>query len=252
MPYPFKSVRTQLIIYLFCFTFLLVIEGRGLVFIKAITVAVISALAAETAIFYFKNKILQISESSIITGLIVGCVFASDEAWWKIAFASLIAILSKYCIRIKNKHIFNPAALGVFLATLLLGASTGWNGTYLGYILVPFGIYFAYRVKKTEVVIGYAAAILLLFGAEAHLERDSLLNVFSNFSYFYIFIMVIEPKTCPVKKAGKYFFGAGAAAFYFLLTKFGVNFDAELISLLVMNAAVPYLNKIPLLKGGLT
>ena len=188
MPSGFKSIKTQLIIYLSCFAFLLIIKDRELVFIKAITIAVISALTLETAIIYLKNKTLQISESSIITGLIVGFVFASDEAWWKIALASLIAIFSKHLIRIKNKHIFNPATFGIFLTVILFGASTGWNGTYLWYILVPFGLYFAYRIKKLEVVIGYAVVSLLLFGAQALLHKVSFLNVFGYFSYFYIFL----------------------------------------------------------------
>ena len=252
MPFSFKSVRTQLIIYLSCFALFLIVKDRNLDFIKAIAVAVISALTLETAITYLKNKTLQISESSIITGLIVGFVFASDEAWWKIALASLIAIYSKHLIRIKNKHIFNPATFGIFLTVILFGASTGWNGTYLWYILVPFGLYFAYRIKKLEIVIGYAAVSLLLFGSQALLHKVSFLNVFGYFSYFYIFIMVIEPKTGPVKEAGKYFFGAGIAALIFILTEIGVKFDAELLSLLALNAAVPLLNKISLKKGGST
>ena len=61
--------------------------------------------------------------------------------------------------------------------------------------------------------------------------------------------MVIEPKTGPAKVAGKYFFGAGIAALIFILTETGVKFDAELFSLLAMNAVVPLLNKLPLKKG---
>jgi len=251
MPFSFKSIRTQLIIYLSCFALLIIIKDRDLVFIKSITIAVVSTLALETGIIYLKNKTLQISESSIITGLIVGFVFASDEVWWKIALASLIAILSKYLIRFKDKHIFNPAAFGVFLTIILFNASTGWSGTYLWYILIPFGLYFAHRIKKLEVIIGYAVVSLLLFGSQALLHGVSFVHVFGYFSYFYIFIMVIEPKTGPFKETGKYLFGVGIAALIFILTEIGVKFDAELLSLLAMNAAVPLLNKISLKKGGL-
>ena len=250
MPFSFKSIRTQLIIYLSCFALFLMVKDRNLVIMKAIAVAVISALTLETAIIYLKNKTLQISESPIITGLIVGFVLASDQAWWKIALAALIAVISKYLIRIKDKHIFNPAAFGIFLTVILLGASTGWNGTYLWYILVPFGLYFTYKIKKLEVVYGYAAVSLVLFGAQALLHKVPLLDVFGYFSYFYIFIMVIEPKTGPAKVAGKYFFGAGIAALIFILTETGVKFDAELFSLLAMNAAVPLFNMVSFKKGG--
>ena len=58
--------------------------------------------------------------------------------------------------------------------------------------------------------------------------------------------MVIEPKTTPLNSLGKCIFGAGVAAAIFILTEAGAKFDAEIFSLLVMNAAVPLLNKLPL------
>ncbi len=208
-------------------------------------VAVASALVIEALVYNLKTKRLQITESAIITGLIIGYVLSSDEAWWKFVFASSIAILSKYLLRFRKKHIFNPAALGIFLTIILLGASTQWTGTYLWYVIVPFGLYFVYRLKKTEVIIGYAIISLLLFGAQAFLRKVPLGDIFGYFSYFYIFVMVIEPKTSPLKPLGKYLFGAGVAALVFILTEAGVRFDAELLSLLVVNATVPLLNRIP-------
>lgn len=245
-----KSIKTQLIIYLACFAIFLAVQERNAAFLLAVIIALVSVLAVESIILYVRTKTFQISESSIITGLIVGYVFSSDEVWWKIALVSLAAILSKYLIRFKNRHIFNPAAFGIFLTIILFGASTGWRGTYLWYILVPFGLYFAYRIKKVEVVTGYAIVSFLLFGIQAFLQKVSFWNIFGYLSYFYIFVMVIEPKTTPVNSTGKYIFGAGTATLVFILTQAGVKFDVELFSLLAMNALVPLLNKLSPIKGG--
>lgn len=242
--FNFKFVKTQLIIYLSCLAFFLIIRDRDFAFLKVISVALISTLALETAILYLKNRTLQITESSIITGLIIGYVLAGDEAWWKIFLASLMAVFSKHLLRVKNKHIFNPAAFGILLTIILFGASTEWRGTYLWYILLPFGSYLAYRIKKVELIIGYAIISLLLFGAQAISQKVFFWNIFGYFSYFYIFVMVIEPKTTPVKTIGKYLFGAGTAALIFVLTGLGIKFDVELFSLLVMNATVPLLNRL--------
>lgn len=240
-----KSIKTQLILYLVCFALFLAIKDKDILFLFTVFVAVISALVIESFILYLKNKAFQITESSIITGLILGFVLSSDEVWWKFVFSSALAIFSKHLIRFQKKHIFNPAAFGIFLSTILLGASTQWKGTYLWYIVVPFGIYFIYKLKKTVVLIGYALISLLSFGSQAMLQKVSLWNIFGYLSYFYIFVMVIEPKTTPLKTIGKYLFGASTAALIFILTKAGVKFDAELFSLLVMNATVPLLNKLP-------
>ena len=241
-----KSIKTQLIIYLACFALFLAIKDKDILFLFTVLVAVISALVIESLILYLKTKTFRITESSVITGLIIGFVLSSDEVWWKFIFASALAIFSKHLIRFHRKHIFNPAAFGIFLSIILLSASTQWRGTYLWYIVVPFGIYFVYKLKKTEVLIGYALVSLLLFGSQAMLQKVSFWNIFGYLSYFYIFVMVIEPKTTPLKTMGKYFFGAVTAALIFILSEAGAKFDVELFSLLVMNATVPLLNKLPI------
>jgi Na+-translocating ferredoxin:NAD+ oxidoreductase RnfD subunit len=246
----FKSVKTQLIIFLTCFAIFLSFKERSPVFLYATCAAVISALMAESLILYFRTKIFQATESSIITGLIVGFVLSSDEAWWKLILAAVLAIVSKYLIQIRKKHIFNPAAFGILLAILIFGASTQWNGTYLWYILLPFGLYFSYKLRKIEILISYAVVSLALFGIQAAFHRIPFAHIFGYFSYFYIFIMVIEPKTTPVKQAGKIIFGALVSGLIFVLTAIGARFDVELFSLLALNMAVPLLNRIPNIERG--
>ncbi|MFA4842576.1 MAG: RnfABCDGE type electron transport complex subunit D [Candidatus Omnitrophota bacterium] len=240
-----KSVKTQLILYLVLFALFLAVRDKDTAFLRAALIAVAAAVVLEFLILYLKEKKLQITESAVISGLIVGFVISSDNPWWQIALASITAILSKYFIRFKGKHIFNPAAFGIFSILVLFGASTQWKGTYLWYILVPCGIYFAHKIKKLEVVIGYAVVSLLLFSAQALWQRTSLWNILGFYSYFYIFVMVVEPKTTPVKRTAKYIFGVGVAILIFILTEAAVKFDAELFSLLAMNCGVPLLNKLP-------
>jgi Na+-translocating ferredoxin:NAD+ oxidoreductase RnfD subunit len=243
--FELKSIKTQLIVYLLCFSAFLFIKDRDTAFIFTTIIAVVSALVIESVILYCKTKIFQVTESSIITGLIIGYVLFSGNPLWIFVFASALAIFSKHIIRIREKHIFNPAAFGIFISTILFGASTQWQGTYLWYILVPFGIYFVYKLKKIEIVIGYMLISLLLFGSQAVLQKVSFWNIFGYFSYFYIFVMVIEPKTTPLKNKGKYLFGTGVAVLIFILTEAGARFDVELLSLLTMNIAVPLINRMP-------
>jgi len=246
-----KSIKTQLILFLLVFAIFLLAKDRGPGFAVPIAIAVGCAALVESLFLYLKTKSLEITESSVITGMIIGYVVSSDEAWWKFVLAATIAILAKHIIRFQKKHIFNPAAFGIFLTLIFFGAQTQWKGTYLWYILLPFGLYFAEKIRKLEIVLGYAVVSLLLFGIQAFLRHFSFWDVFGYFSYFYIFVMVIEPKTTPVTQAAKYVFGAGVAALIFFLTEAGVRFDAELFSLLALNATVPLLNKIYSKKGGL-
>lgn len=246
----FNSIKTQLILYLVLFGIFLSIKERDFAFAATTAVAVISASAIEAIILYLKTKTFRLTESSVITGLITGYVFSSDEGWLRFVLVASLAILSKHLIRYRNKHIFNPAAFGIFAVLILFNASTQWQGTYAWYILLPFGLYFAQRINKMEVVAGYAAVTLALFGVQAVQQHVALTHIFGYLSYFFIFVMVIEPKTTPVRPAGKLIFGAGLAGLIFLLTELGAGFDVELFSLLAMNASAPLLNHISLKKGG--
>jgi len=246
----FKSIKTRLILYLACFAVFLSIEQYNVMLLAAVFIAVITSMAVESALLYFKTKSFQISESSIITGLIVGFVFSNGQAWQVLILASALGILSKYLIRFQNRHIFNPAALGIFLAIIILGAFTEWEGTYYWFIVLPFGIYFAKKAGKMEILAGYTAVFLALFGTQAFLQKTPVWHIFGYVNYFFVFVMVIEPMTTPVRPLGKFLFGAGVSALIFILTERGVNFDAELFSLLAMNIAVPLINKITHKEGG--
>lgn len=227
------------------FTLYLSFKDKNAIFLLTTFITVISAIGIESTILFFKNKKISITDSSIISGLIIGYVLSSDNPWWIFILASLLAICSRHLIHFNKKHLFNPAAFGIFLTVIFFGASTQWKGTYLWYILLPFGLYFISKIQKLEVLIGYALTALSLFGIQAVMQKTPLFNMFGYLSYFYIFIMMIEPKTTPVKPPGKFIFGIGVAVLIFVLTEAGVRFDAELSSLLILNLFVPLLNKIP-------
>ncbi len=238
-----KSIKAQLVIYLTCFAIFLAVKDKSSVFLLTTGLAVFLALGVESAVLYFRTKAWKITSSSIITGLIIGCVLSSDQEWWKFLVAGALAILSKYLIVFKKKHIFNPAAFGIFLTLILFGASTQWKGTYAWYILLPAGVYFAQKLGKLRIVISYFFVALVLFATGAIAQRVPLGHILGYLSYFYIFVMIIEPKTSPVKPRGQIIFGAGIAILIFLLTEFGAKFDVELFSLLILNMAVLLINK---------
>lgn len=204
-----SSIKTKLIIFLGGFAVFIAIKDKDIAFLINAFLAVCFAIAAESFILYLKNKKLTVTESSIISGLIIGYVLSSDEPWWVFLLVSLLAIGSKHLIRINKKHLFNPAAFGIFLAILLFNASTQWKGTYIWYILLPFGLYFIFKIKKMELLLGYIFTALITFAAQAFIQKTALMSVFGYLSYFFIFIMLIEPKTTPIKPWGKIIFFGG-------------------------------------------
>lgn len=239
------SIKIQLVIFLACFAIFLSVKDKDTAFLAATLAATISATAIDFLFIFLKEKKFKINDSSIISGLIIGFVLYSRQPLWVFLLASLFGIGSKHLIRIRGRHLFNPAAFGIFITTIFFAAPTQWKGTFVWYVLAPFGVYFSYKINKLQVLIGYFLTTMLLFGTQALVQRVPLLDIFGYLSFFYIFVMVIEPKTTPIKPWGKLIFGAGAALLIFILTQAGVKFDAELASLLILNLSVPLLNKIP-------
>ncbi|MBU1913394.1 MAG: RnfABCDGE type electron transport complex subunit D [Candidatus Omnitrophica bacterium] len=237
-----KSIKVQLGIFLLLFSAYITFLEKDTKFLLAICISVISAALVDSVAAYLKKKEFVLTESSIITGLIVSYVIASSQAWWIIALASILAISSKHIIRFKARHIFNPAAFGVLVAVFLLGAYTEWKGAYLWYIIIPFGVYFSFKIKKPELIISYFIASFILFGAQAVIQNVQIFDILGYLNYFFIFIMLIEPMTTPMTYYGKIIFGSGVGALIFILYTAGVK-EPELAALACFNLLVPLLNK---------
>ena len=47
----------------------------------------------------------------------------STRGWWIFAGTAAVALLSKYVLRVRGRHVFNPANIGLVLCFLVLGAS---------------------------------------------------------------------------------------------------------------------------------
>ena len=237
-----KSIKVQLGIFLLLFSGYIAFLETDAKFLLAICISVISAALADSVATYLRKKEFVLTESSIITGLIVGYVIASSQAWWIVALASILAISSKHIIRFKTRHIFNPAAFGVLAMAFLLGAYTEWKGAYLWYIIIPFGVYFSFKIKKLELIISYFIVSFILFGGQAVINKVNLSEISGYLNYFFIFIMLIEPMTTPMTKLGKIIFGSGVGGLIFILYTAGVK-EPELVALACFNILTPLLNK---------
>lgn len=244
----FRSIKTQLNLALAVLASYLFLKEPRPVFLAGFAWALLFSILAEGIALFVKTRKFRITESAVTSGLIIGFLLASESPWWMFLAAGAFTFGPKYVLKFRGKNIFNPAALGIFLTVLLLGGRTEWKGAYLWYLLVPAGVYFVYKIRKIELVLGYFAAALLLFIPQALSQGVSLWHIPGYFNYFFIFIMLIEPKTTPSTRWPKVIFGAGTALLFFGLTEWGFRYEPELFSLLILNAFVPFLNKIPTLK----
>ena len=74
--------------------------------------AIIAALVTELALGrIFFGKWLNLA-SAYITGISVG-ILVRSPAFWPYALCSVISIMSKYVLRVKGRHLWNPSNFGI-------------------------------------------------------------------------------------------------------------------------------------------
>jgi Na+-translocating ferredoxin:NAD+ oxidoreductase RnfD subunit len=243
-----KSIKLQINLFLVAFAIFLYLKEPNPAFLFGFLWAVLFSILAEGLILFLKTRKFKATESALTSGLIIGYVLYARSPWWLFLAVAFLAVGLKHILRFRGKNLLNPAACGLFLAVLLLKGATEWKGAYVWYLLVPAGLYLVHKIRKMEIIVGYFAVSLLLFVPQALMQGASLAYIPGYFNYFFIFIMLIEPKTTPSTRWPKIAFGAGVALLVFLLTEGGFPYEPELFALLILNALVPLLSKIPDLK----
>src|SRR5689334_15503314 len=142
--------------------------------------AIVVSIATELVlgrIFY--HKWLH-PASAYISGISVG-ILVRSPAFWPYALCSAISIMSKYVIRIGNRHIFNPTNFGIVMMLLLAsdavaGLSVQWGNNLLPMVLVwIFGTFILRAVGRLHITLTYVASFLVFGVVRATLTGHPVL-----------------------------------------------------------------------------
>ncbi|MDR1179862.1 MAG: RnfABCDGE type electron transport complex subunit D [Spirochaetales bacterium] len=129
-----------------------------------------------------------------------------------------------------------------FYTALFFGNHAGCIGeTSILLILLGGGFLIA---TKTIVFVTPVAMLAVTALFSALLGVDPLFSVLSGGVAFGAFFMATDYATSPLTTAGKALFGAGAAVVLVLIRQFGGYPEGVTYGILMMNAVVPYLNKL--------
>lgn len=190
----------------------------GLSSIVSIVAIVLTTSLFELAINFIKEKRktdgrakhVFFPKSALITGLILGIIIQGPMLF--LILISAIAILSKHIIRIKGRHIFNPANFGLFVGILLtpfLPVSQSWWGTSNILLVTVLGILVVYKLKRYHLVLPFLAVHAALMFFIFSFNVDMLVSHIVSVSLlFFTFYMLTEPVTSPSKMKSRIIFGA--------------------------------------------
>ena len=174
--------------------------------------AIVTAIVTELIlgrIFY--GKWLNLA-SAYITGISVGMLVRSP-AYWPFALCSAVSIMSKYLLRVKGRHIWNPSNFGLsvlfFLgAETVAGLSIQW-GNFIGPMLVIWilGSIIIYRAKRFHIcltyVISFFAFAFLRSWITGQPWQAEVAPITGPMYQLFVFFMITDPKTTVKTKVGQ-------------------------------------------------
>jgi len=218
--------------------------------IAQILVSILTAGLLEFGLTFWRQHVLMWPASALLTGNGVAFVLRvpgtehgdwwSMKGWWIFAGTSAVALLSKYLVRLRGNHVFNPSNFGLVLCFLLLGAERAdplalWWGPLSPALVVALvlivvgGFLILRRLHLVGIAVGFWLAfaagigVLALSGhqmtAAWHVGPIAgadfwWLLVSSPEILVFLFFMITDPKTIPASRTGRrvYAIGVGLLA----------------------------------------
>src|SRR5215831_19325829 len=143
--------------------------------------------------------------SPLITGLSLSLLLRADEPWLH-ALAAVIAIGSKFVMRVDGKHIFNPA--GFAIVVLLFTAPDAWispgqwgSAVWFAALLCFFAILVLSAARRADIAIFFFLSHAALLLARAWWLGDPLAiplhQLQSGSLLIFTFFMISDPRTTP-------------------------------------------------------
>jgi enediyne biosynthesis protein E5 len=150
--------------------------------------------------------------SAYISGISVGILIRSPE-YWPFTLCSALAITSKYVVRWKGRHLWNPSNFAI-CAMLLLAPeyfavlSVQWGNSVWPMLIVwVLGAIITYRVQRLHItatyVISFIALALLRSAITGHAFLAEVAPITGPMYQLFIFFMITDPRTTVRPKWGQ-------------------------------------------------
>jgi Na+-transporting NADH:ubiquinone oxidoreductase subunit NqrB len=188
--------------------------------------------------------------SALITSLSLTLLLRTDLIAWAM-LAAIVAIGSKFFIRVRNKHVFNPT--NVALVTLMLISDKAWvssgqwgSSVISAFALACLGFLVLTRAKRAETTIAFFAAYAALLIGRAVWLHDPLsipLHQLQNGALLiFAFFMISDPKTSPNTRRGRIAFGVMVATVAYVIQFVFYEPNGPIIALILSSPLVPLID----------
>ncbi len=171
---------------------------------KKTLLAIATAMLAELILSrVFTGKWPHLA-SAYISGISVG-ILVRSPAFWPYALCALLSICSKYVLRYRGRHLWNPSNFGISALLFLAGDAAASLSIQWGNYLLPMlviwalGITIVWRVRRFHITATYVVSFLVFAVIRAWITGNPWQAEVAPLTgpeyQLYIFFMITDPKT---------------------------------------------------------
>ena len=173
---------------------------------ERLALALAACMATEAALSWFTRGRLANLQSAYISGISLTLLLKPQgAALWPFLLGGYLAISSKYVLRYRDNHLWNPTNFAI--VALLLAApgrisvlSHQWgNDLATNLVIWVFGLVIAARVRVIHITLTYVASFLALNSLRAYLLGMPVLPEIAPLTgpmyQLFIFFMITDPRT---------------------------------------------------------
>ena len=174
--------------------------------------AIMTAIGAELVMGTLTYGTWPHPASAYVSGISAGILVRSPFLW-PYFFTSLISIASKYVLRFRGRHLWNPTNFGVSAVAFLAPGTVAVLSIQWGNVVAPMvviwllGMVIVWRVGRLHISATYVASFLLFSSVRALLTGTPWLAnvapITGPMYQLFTFFMVTDPKTTVRSKSGQ-------------------------------------------------
>jgi enediyne biosynthesis protein E5 len=142
--------------------------------------------------------------SAYITGISVG-ILVRSPAFWPYAICAIVSIMSKYVLRVKGRHIWNPSNFGISVLLFLAPETVASLSIQWGNYLLPMAVIWVlgsiiiWRVRRFHITATYVICFVIFAFLRSFITgspwQSEIAPLTGPMYQLFIFFMITDPKT---------------------------------------------------------
>jgi enediyne biosynthesis protein E5 len=174
--------------------------------------AIATSIAAELVLGRLMYRKWLHPASAYISGISVG-ILVRSPAFWPYAVCSLLSIGSKYVLRWRGRHLWNPSNFGIAVMVFIVPAAVATLSIQWGNALWPMlviwtlGSAIIWRARRFHIcatyVVSFLAFALLRSWITGEPWRAEISPLTGPMYQLFIFFMITDPKTTVSTRRGQ-------------------------------------------------